>query len=470
MLENIKENTLITLFKENLLPGIKGVYLVGGSVRDLLLQLPVSDYDIAVSQNPEEFATALSSRLNGRMIPMGKAGAFIYRVISSIGVFDISILKGDSIETDLMDRDYTINAIAYSFKSQRITDPLGGKSDLDKKEIRLVSRNALERDPVRLVRAFRLSAALGFQIEPQTFEAITEDAHLIRQTASERILVELNRIFDGSDIPLILSKMSETRLLFHIIPELQSTVGCMQNQHHDFDVFTHTLRAISHIERLVQEPAAFLPEVEGEISTLFQKIKKRQFVWALLLHDVGKPRVKTMDSNGNIHFFRHAEESSILSREIFRRLKFSNHDSSEADFLIRNHVRPLNLFSACRTLNDGRKAIARFFRACGDRSIPLLLHAIADIRGKSDHLPEQNQEFIHFASNLIATYRDAYSPMKALPQLINGHDLMLHLNLSPSPLIKKILLAIEEARFAGEIETRGEALLFAKKRIDLLNP
>ncbi|MEW5910587.1 MAG: HD domain-containing protein, partial [Thermodesulfobacteriota bacterium] len=439
-------------------------------VRDLLLRLPVSDYDIAVSQNPEEFANVLCGRVNGRKVVMGKTGRLIHRVVSAAGIFDISAFKGDSIEDDLRARDYTINAMAYSPASRMIIDPLGGKSDLDQKKIRLVTRKALEHDPVRLVRAFRLCSTLGFQIEPDTLSAITENAPLILESASERILVELNRILAGPKASAILSEMGRTRLLFYILPELQPLVGCVQNQHHDFDVYTHTLKTLSHLEKLQQNPAAFIPEFEKNIWDSFDQPAVRHLKWALLLHDIGKPGVRSVDPQGNLHFYGHAEEGAILAEAVFRRLKFSNHDASEIEFLIRNHVKPLDLFTACRNKNAAPRAKARFFRSCGERTLPLLLHAILDIQGKSDRALERNQEFIRFALFLISTYQQTYRPMKMLSPLLNGHDLMHHLNLPPSPVIKKILHAIEDARFAGEIETRDQALEFAKKKINFLNP
>jgi tRNA nucleotidyltransferase/poly(A) polymerase len=159
-------------FDISMLPDTPKAFLVGGSVRDLLLGLSSSDYDIAVSENPEKYAKQTARNLSGRLVLMGKPGQEIYRVVTQAFTIDISPVKGSSIQTDLMQRDFTVNAIACNLASGKQIDPLGAKSDLDEKKIRMVSEKAFEKDPIRLLRAFRLSASLNFTIEPKTLAAI----------------------------------------------------------------------------------------------------------------------------------------------------------------------------------------------------------------------------------------------------------------------------------------------------------
>lgn len=460
----------MNLFDDHLLPQKEGVYLVGGSVRNLLLKIPVADYDIAVSLNPEEFANTMCLRVKGRLVVMGKADQRIYRIISGDGTFDISRLKGSSIESDLMERDFTINAMAYAFSSKRIIDPLNGKADLIQKVLRMASKTAFKNDPVRLIRAFRLCSLLGFRMEPITYSALRENAHLILKTAAERITNELNRILMAPGAFQILHEMGETGLLFHILPELLPTIGCFQNQHHDFDVYTHTLKAFFHLEALQNDPASSAPEIETAVREAFLGNDGHLLKWAMLLHDIGKPAVKTTDEKGNIHFFGHAGCSADIALGMSERLKFSKRDSVKVIFLIRSHIKPLNLFMACRNPKVATKAKTRFFRNCGNDAVSIILHAIADIKGKSDAFSEQNEEFIRFAKDLICEYWSFFRINKAVPPFLNGHDLIRKFGIEPSPIIKKILNRIEEGRLTGEVRNRDEALILAKKVIDRLNP
>ena len=143
-------------FNTKILPGTKGVYMVGGSVRDLILGQRSTDYDIVVRGNPEKFARKLSENLSGRLVKMGKPGQVVFRVVSREHLFDISAIKGLNIETDLIQRDFTVNAMAYSFFSKTIIDPLNGLKDMAEKKVRMTSSKIFKKDPVRLLRAYRI--------------------------------------------------------------------------------------------------------------------------------------------------------------------------------------------------------------------------------------------------------------------------------------------------------------------------
>ena len=174
----------------NVFPQKKGVYIVGGSIRDLLCGRTPIDYDLAVTTAPDRFARSLASRTAGHVVEFGKHGHTILRVVTGDDYFDIMPLNGESIEDDLHRRDFTINALALELSYGNLIDPTGGRRDLAAKNVRMVDRDAFRNDPVRLLRAYRMAATFDFTIDKDTEAAISQDADLIRKSAAERIREE----------------------------------------------------------------------------------------------------------------------------------------------------------------------------------------------------------------------------------------------------------------------------------------
>lgn len=443
----------------NIIPKTEGAYIVGGSLRDLLLGRSPTDYDITVSQNPEKFAKKIAANTSGRLVKMGKPGQIIFRVVSGNNIFDISSVTGATIEEDLNNRDFTINAMAYSLYSERIIDFLGGWRDLAAQKIRMVSKRAFPNDPIRLIRAFRIGAVLGFEIEPRTVSAIKDNAKLIQNSAGERIREELFKLLDSLKTHSYLAQMADTGLLFEIFPELSKLKGFLQNSHHLYDVFEHTIKAFFHLETILSDYPGYLglgPEISNQISRSMAGDKTALLKCAILLHDIGKPHVRTVDGRGNIHFYGHAQKSAEMAEKTGIRLKFSNREKRFIDFVVRNHMRPLFLFAAHQKKRLTRKGFTRFFLKCGDNLAALLLHAIADIKGKGN---SGNVEFTEFAKTMINDYYLNFKPRKSMPPLITGSDLINEFGLNPSPLFKTILNLVEESRLSEKKTiNRKEAL------------
>ncbi|UCH19408.1 MAG: CCA tRNA nucleotidyltransferase [Deltaproteobacteria bacterium] len=435
----------------------RGAYIVGGSVRDLLLGRTPLDFDIAVPGNVKRFAKRLAAQMNGHLVEMGKEEHMIYRVVVDKKIFDFSPVNGGSIEEDLKNRDFTINAMAYDFSSQDIIDCVGGMQDLDNKNIRMVSGSVFERDPVRLIRAYRLGATLECAIDSRTIATIKKDAGLISNSAGERIRTELFKILETPESRSWILQMADSGLLFTVFPELAALKACTQNRYHRFDVFEHTLRAFHHLEKILNNPGDYLAVLSGVPTQWTDKNRAVLLKYAMLLHDIGKPRARTADPHGNIHFYGHGKKSADMAKEINQRLKLSNHDSEYTDFIVRKHIRPIFLFIARQQNKISRKAITRFFMKCGTRAPDLLLHALADICGKGDENDERNAAFIDFCRKMITHYYSDFRPQRAKPPLITGTDLIKTFGLKPSPLFKKILTNLEEARLSGSIRNKSEA-------------
>ncbi len=447
---------------KNILPRLKGVYIIGGSVRDLLLGRTPTDYDIAVTRNPEQFAKKLLSKLDGHLVRLGKPGQLIIRVISGDLIFDITSLNGTSIEDNLNQRDFTINAIAYDIYSEDIIDCLGGLQDLADKKVRMVSREIFKKDPVRLIRAYRIGACLNFEIEAKTADTIKSSTKLLKNIPGERIRVELLTMLETSSSYLYLSQMATSGLLTAIFPDFARLKGCFQNHYHHFDVFEHTMRAYGHLETILNDPEKILPDIFTEIHQYVDKIRSSLIKCAVLLHDIGKPLTKTLDSSGKCHFYGHARKSADMAQEITQRLRFSNHEKQFIDGIIRNHMKPLSLFSAYEKKTLTQKGITRFYKKCGGYTPALLLIAIADTKAKQNNINKENKAFTSFLKKMIIEYFYNYQPLKDEPPLITGHDLIQVFGLSPSPLFKKILDRVDDAKLTKTINNRSEALDLVK--------
>lgn len=451
-------------FDTAVFPRLSGVYLVGGSVRDLFLGRHCIDYDIAVSENPGEFARGLSQRIRGRCVTLGKPGQVLFRVVRPETTFDITPVRGSSIESDLAQRDFTINAMAWALETKTFMDPFSGKADLDAKRLRALSASVFEKDPVRLIRAFRISAACGLKMDADTAAWIREKSARIQNAPPERITAEMVRILETPGGAETFSAMARPGLLFQVIPELEATAGCTQNRHHAFDVFQHTLKALEHLERLEKDLERVFPETAPYIrDVLDEKESFGLLKWAMLLHDIGKPGVKSMGPNGTIHFYAHEKAGAQTAEAACRRLRFSKADTEKTVFLIRNHVRPLHLYLACRNLSAPKRIRTRFFLRCGSRTPELLLHTVADILGKRDAPDPRNDAFIAFARTLLREYFEDYRKMETARPYLSGIDLMSHFALEPSPVMKIVLNRLREAQLSGEVRDKTAAFDLARE-------
>ncbi len=439
----------------------KPAYLVGGSVRDLLLKRTPEDYDIAVPGNPESYARKLAAIHQARAIKLGRAEKRIFRVVGRDAVYDISRIKGDSIEADLMQRDFTINALAYDTRSGIIIDGANGRRDLAAEQIRMVSSSIFDQDPVRLLRAFRMTAQLGFSIEKRTADMIREKKHLIRLAKGERIRDEWFNILKQTPTKASLTDMADTGLLTALIPELKGLRELEQNQYHTFDALTHTLETVCHLDNLLDHLDRSFPRSAERLYRMLNSRHRIILKCAALLHDMGKPASASMDEKGLRHYFGHENIGAQMAEKIGRRFRFSNQERSSIALIVRQHLRPLFLFNQAGKKMSGKRARVRLFMACGSLTPVVVLHAVADSRGKTIEASQRHRDFVHFADNLLQDYFTDFQVTKKAPRLISGHDLIQVYGLSPSPVFASVLKQVEEARITGEINSRADALNLA---------
>jgi poly(A) polymerase len=439
-------------------PKTPGAFIVGGSIRDMLCDRWPTDYDVAVLGDAQEFARRVAGNTNGRLVKIGKPGRMILRVIGERNVIDISEIKAGSIEQDLRARDFTINAMAYELSSRRLIDPLEAQQDLKDKTIRMLSENCFSRDPVRLLRAFRMAAAFQFKIESRTKTSIKKQAALIRLSAKERVREEFIKFLQCIRSHPYLCQMIDTGLLDYILPELAALTQCRQNRFHQHNALEHTLNAFYHLEQLLETD---LRRLQNRHRPLADQISAKQvplLKLSMLLHDIGKPGVQAAGSDGCFHFYDHERRGAKMAAAICKRLKFSNRDAGTIYFLVRHHMRPLYLFVALQKQNASRRAVSRFFMKCAANIPELLILAAADMLGKENQQSAQEPIFLDFIKQLLVDFETDYQPKNAAPPLITGYDLINEFGLKPSPLFKKILNHVKEERLARNQMTRQEAL------------
>jgi poly(A) polymerase len=447
----------------NIFPRTRGVYIVGGSVRDLLCGRKPIDYDLAVRDHAEAFAGQFAVRIAGHVVEFGKPGLSIRRVIGGGLIFDIMPVNGASIEADLGRRDFTINAMALELSSGKLIDPNNGRNDLAAKTIRMVSPAAFEADPVRLVRAYRMAAAFESAIEPATQAAIARYANLIDRSASERIREELFKILHTAASHSQLAGMARSGLLFAILPELHPLKADRPSGPQPCDLFTQTLAAYCYLENCMNSQAAvseakknrYFPDADSTRAVLIK--------WAALFHKIGRLRSRQSEAEGPPDHDDDAPDSAFLARQICQRLKFSKRQSDRISLLVRLHRRPLALFRRHQKNEDIERQFIRLFMEFNDALPDILLLGLAEYCGSRRAGDQAGIDFNEFIAARLRQYNQVLRPRAQLPAAVTGRDLMRHFGLKPSAAFKHILLRLEEERLAGCITSRRQAFEMVRK-------
>ena len=482
-----KEASLLTKVSEFLSQQNIDSYLVGGYVRDTLLGRPTRDVDIAVDALAPEVAEKVAATLKAKYVLLDKVNE-IARVVLIEGDptqgnrwhLDFSTIRG-GIEANLSHRDFTINAMAVNLRElekghPQLIDPFQGKRDLDRGLIRVVSEAAFQEDPARLLRAVRLAAEYGFNIEERTEALIQAQSQLICQVAGERVREELCHLFSTRNTAHFLHYLDHLGLLTAIFPELAPTKGVEQPIEHFWDVFHHSIETVASVERLIRtgdseyeddilslapRSPAILQHFEEEVSSGVTRSALLKL--AALLHDIAKPQTRSLEPNGRARFLGHTKEGAIMAGNILQRLRFSTRETKIVQKVIESHLRLWQMGGEGKPTS---RAIYRFFRDTGDVSIDIIFLTLADFlatRGPNLDREEWSQhcQLMDYILSQQEREKEKITPEK----LIDGHDLINIFGLKPSPKIGELLEAVREAQGVGEITTREEALALVRRKL-----
>ncbi len=413
-------------------------FFAGGCVRDFLLRRKPQDIDIATSATPDTV-----QKLFTNSVPIGaQFGVMQVRMYGH--AYDVATFRSEGPyidgrhpssvtfsgpRQDALRRDFTVNGLFYDPIADRVIDYVHGRADLQRKVLRTIGKPAerFAEDKLRMLRAIRLAGSLDFQIANETWETIQRLAPEILKVSWERIRDELFKILMGPDPARGLDLMHRSRLLAHILPEVEAMRGVPQPPefHPEGDVFDHTCRALSWLRK----PSAVL-------------------AMGTLLHDVGKP--PTFAVKERIRFDNHVEVGVGMAYEISHRLRISTNDTEQIVDLVREHLRFMSIY-------EMRESTLRRFLQKENFSDHLELHRADCLASHGD------LDGYRFCLNRLEQLKQE---PPAVPRVLTGKDL-IGMGYEPGPLFGKILRAVEDLQLEGRLESRESAEEYVRSAFPL---
>lgn len=395
------------------------LYIVGGAVRDLILERAVNDWDFTIDATPEQILEVIPEGFYNNKF--GTVG-----ISSDLGVLEVTTMRKEgeyedfrhpekiewtkNIEEDLARRDFTINALALD-SEQNIVDPFNGQADLENKLIKAVGdpTQRFKEDALRLVRAIRIATQLKFKIEEKTYQAIKKNSGLIKNIANERIRDELFKLLVSDNASTGIKHLRETGLLQIILPELERCFGIQQEgPKHDreYDIGAHSLSTLDNT-----------PSTDPIVRL------------AALLHDIGKPDTVEMHPDGNVTFYNHEIVGSRIAADIARRFNLSKKQSEKIFKLVRFHMFTLDE-------NQTDSAIRRFIKNIGLENVDDMMALRVGDRlggGTTKAVSWRMKRFRERIDEVMT------KPFSVTDLKINGQDIMETLNIPPSRKVGEIL-------------------------------
>jgi poly(A) polymerase len=444
-------------------------WLVGGAVRDRISGRPGSDFDVAVTDDPSKLARALGRAAGGHPFELSE-GFGAWRVVAHDRCWQVDLipLAADSIEADLRQRDFTINAIAEPLAGGRpILDPFGGIDDLRARRLRMVAADAFTRDPLRTMRLARIACELDFAVEPETARSARVSAPELVSVAPERVFSELKRIVSSERAVAGLELMDEIGATDAVLPELARLRGVEQSHFHHLDVHAHTRAVLAETIALEHDPelsfGAYAEAVRGVLSEPFTRelTRGQALRFGALFHDVAKPQTRGVTETGRVTFMGHDAAGADVARAALLRLRASKRLAEQVAALTRHHLR---LGFLVHEMPLSRRAIYRYVNACGPVAVDVTLLSVADrlsTRGKGAE--EAITRHLELARQLLGEAL-AWAADPPRPP-IRGDQLARALGLQRGPELGRLLAELREASFAGEVDGREQAIEFAKDRL-----
>jgi putative nucleotidyltransferase with HDIG domain len=443
-------------------------WIVGGAVRDALRGIgEIADFDLVVEGDVRDAARSLARSADAFAFELSDAfGA--WRVVgrSSEWHADLSPLRGPSIESDLALRDFTVNAIAEPLCGGELIDPLGGVRDLELGVLRLAAADALEGDPLRAMRLVRLHCELGLEPDEPALAACRSVAPRLREVAAERIYAELQRILASERAPEGIALMNELGLTAVVVPELDALGGIGQSRYHHLDVGGHTLEVLRALLDLQSNPQRLLGvEAADGVRALLDEPLADEMTRGVamrigaLFHDIAKPATRIVAGDGRVAFPSHDTLGAELSREILGRLHAAERVRSYVSALTLHHLR-LGFLVHRRPLSRGE--LYDYLAVCGAVAADVTLLSIADrlaTRGERAH--RSIDEHVGLAREVIGEALHWHFDGQPGPGL-RGDELAGALGIEPGPQLGWLLGQITRARFIGEVQTREQAIAFAR--------
>jgi poly(A) polymerase len=450
------------------------VYLVGGSVRDLLLgKQYIKDIDLLIPTGSELVARAFADEILGSFFFLDEERK-ITRVVkhSDEGTvqFDFTNFEGHDLCADLGRRDFTINAMALDLREflkkyslDAIIDLFQGQEDVKNRLVRVVKPEVLDEDPLRLLRAVRFAATMGFAIEQGTARQIRVRTKHIAESSPERVRDELCLILAERNAEKHFKLMDSLGLLAALLPELEPLRGFAPGRYQVHDVLTHSIKTMGYLDSVLEDlpkispkhAAAVVAHLEEPLEHLVTR--KAALRFACLLHDMAKPETFT-DTDGHIRFHRHDNLGAEKAASVCRRFRLSQDTNALVASVIKQHMR---LFTLATATGLTKNAMYRYCRDVRDVLPESLLLAQADARATYEIMPrEKFSDTEKSMAFVLDYYYTKFLKAEAKP-LVTGQDL-LDRGLVPGPRFREILDEIKERQTEGTIRDRREALVYLR--------
>lgn len=476
---------------------LSSVYLVGGSVRDALLGLPSHDLDFVLEKDSLRSARIVSDVLGGSYFTMD-AEFQVGRVVlkneqGERQIMDFTAMQGGSLETDLCNRDFTVNAIAIPLaEMETLVDPLGGVDDLLHQRLRVCSDTSFLSDPVRVLRAVRMSAIYHLTFLPETRALISPAVSKLEQVSVERVRDEFLKILDAPRPDISLRILDRFEVLELLIPETVQIKGIVQSPPHIYDVWEHSLQTVKEMERvltLLGQNYVHDNELGGDLVSglvsqrlgryreqISQYVKEslvpdRPFrslmMVSALFHDITKGAHREVDDQGKIRFPGHAASGAQVFADRGAEMRLSNAEIRRVRWMIEGHSRPWHISQ--EEMPPSRKTIYQFWNLYGDAGVGICLLSVADTLAVYGHTitPQVLANLLDAIRPLLETWWEKPEQVEP-PSLIDGNEIMEVLSLTPGPQLGKLLSALREAQAVGDVKSRQEALLFLERKLSEL--
>jgi poly(A) polymerase len=458
----------------------RSAWLVGGAIRDRLLGRATADIDVVVDGDPAEAARAIA-RAAGRAACFSLSDEFgAWRVAArdSSWQVDVEPLRGGSLEADLALRDFTVNAIAEPIAGGEPIDPLGGLQDLDARRLRMAADGAFSDDPLRVLRLVRVAVELDLEPEADTRRRAAEHAGALGECSPERVFVELRRILAAPRALAGLALLEELGATAVVLPELEALRGVEQSRFHHADVYGHTLEVLERAIALTEMGAEKSPLDDPKAASVIDPHRPAVAAllgepladgltrgdalrWGALLHDAAKPLTREVRrTDGRVTFIGHDDRGAALAREVLGRLRASERLRAHVAALVRHHLRLGFLVHEPQPLS--RRTVYGYLRGCSPVEVDVTLLSVADrLATRGDRAQESIDAHLGVARGMLADALRWRADGPPAP-LVRGDELAGELGIATGPRVGELLEALAEARYAGEISTREQALAYAR--------
>ena len=444
------------------------VYLVGGYVRDWLLNKTSHDLDFAVEGPAIPVARHIADVFRGAFVLLDQEHDTARAILKRRGrtySIDLARTRGAGIVDDLAARDFTVNAMAVNVRDLAaahppLLDPTGGQDDLRAGRIRATSARTFQDDPLRLLRAVRQAATLGFAITAETEALIRRDAPLITRPSAERVRDELVQLVGSRDPQRQVREMDRLGLLAPTLPEVAALKGMCLPQ--GANAYLHAVDTLGHLGAILDDIAgARRAPLDTDLAQLVAGHRAAlQAYCAAILSDT-RNRTLTLRFTATLqHLDAQVGPGQVATT--LRRLRFSNAEIGLAQQIVANQHLPASL--AARPPATPR-SLYHFFEQLGDAGLGVLLLALASSQADPRRDPAAWAGFCAMAQRLLAYHAQEWPRLQAMPPLVNGADLMRALHLKAGPAIGQLLEAIREAQAVGEISSAAEALQLAQAHL-----